>query len=228
MKVPQVKRLPSRKAPDEIRVRFKTMDKVVTNFWDGNVQPEIDKITPVRADQYWDWRKIYKCCYLPYSNSPKTPTLAIVLEGECPFQKRWFPLSMTLVKHSVPSLHNINKPSSYLWFFSTAPKQVLSKWFGNKIPGLVGQASIENTILISCFYGFDGRIGLYAAPSGPGLRYWYGIQIGLHSLSSQVPIPFEIPAPPSARKNPSGNDGRFFYSDNQKAHHILSRFNQFR
>ncbi len=227
--IPDVKFLPAKGNFGRIPVRIKKQNFRIRLFWHNEVQKEINKSTG-RADKGWNW--VLK--YIPLSVAVKTSASAeaYVYEGlsnHGKYSRKWLPIAMLAIRMPVPALHNNKLDSVYLWFLSTAPETILTKWFGNAQPGLVGQASVEKTISFSFHFGFGGRCGLHASPKGTGLKKFYGDSCGLIPLPTNVAIP-DMLLPPSKRGLPSNqsNDGRYFYADEIVAQKTYSKFNAYR
>jgi len=195
------------------------MSKKDATYWDKEVQPliNIESKYTVRADACWKWVSFYSSLSRAVRLS-KSPSSCFVLKSKSEINKKWYPISMLMVRKPCPALHNNENNSSYLWFLSTAPRSYLSLYY-DEHPKLVGTASIIAMILDSFQEGYKGRIGLHAAKKGGAdLIDFYKNRVGLLAL----PIGIKVNILLSFFLG--GNDGRYFYSDRGVAKNIVLGF----
>jgi len=99
------------------------MSKKDATYWDKEVQPliNIESKYTVRADACWKWVSFYSSLSRAVRLS-KSPSSCFVLKSKSEINKKWYPISMLMVRKPCPALHNNENNSSYLWFLSTAPR----------------------------------------------------------------------------------------------------------
>ncbi len=222
--IKQVKHLPAKKRSSLIMVRIQRLDRQRSQFWHNHVQKEINKDRD-RADAGWDWVKKYTLL-AGVTRFTSARSHAFVYEAKSNADNRWYPIAMISTRIPISALQDNTLKSVYFWWLSTVPDGLLNTWFKSDKPGLVGKSSIEFVVNLSLFNSFDGIIGLHASPKGGNALITFYTNMWLINLPSNVPVPPQI-LPPALRKN-SGNDGRFFYSDQQISQKILSLFDPYR
>jgi len=126
------------------------------------------------------------------------------------------PVGMMMLAGRYPALDDHKKNAVFTWFVSTAPEKLISERVGMNVPCGVGQALMDVALTHSNIVGYNGNMGLHAAPKGGvDLMDFYKKRVQLHNLSSVAKLP--------RGRALTGNDGRYFYTDEERARMIRER-----
>lgn len=188
------------------------MTASLADYWHLEYQPTIDELQ--RPDSGWNWPSFHGW----YEK------LAGLL-GQAPFayclgvenQSRHFvPVGMIMLAGRYPALNNHSQSAVFAWFVSAAPEKLVSDRVGANVPRGVGQALMDIALTHSGMSGYLGRMGLHADPKGgEQLMDFYHNRVQLMNLNSSAKLP-------RARRL-FGNDGRYFYADEEQASMILGK-----
>lgn len=118
------------------------------------------------------------------------------------------PLAMMLLSEGYPSLDGSSRPSVYLWFLAAAPTTALKTLgYTHSRPSLLVEALLDTAIQRSYELGYDGRVGLHAAPEGGhGLYCRYRDGARMTALRGDVQLTY-------LRRLMGAKDDRYFWSD---------------
>lgn len=172
--------------------------------WDWHVQPHLRGTE--RLDAEWDWPWLFSKSVLIEAARGRRVSLQCVnvpnSEGVS------VPLGLMLLSEGYPALDGTSQESVFLWYLSSAPGAALAK-MGVRYakPNLVLHALIDTAIQRSYELGYDGRVGLHAAPRGGDDLYCrYRDDVRMSSLGGNTRLTL-------ARRLKGGNDGRYFWCD---------------
>ncbi len=210
------RRAPLRGAPDVfVPIRVSWMNWADSFWWDARVQPALVRRAD-RADRVWSWAFIRQV--LPIWQHRKGRRCLALVTWVRNRDGDGVRAAMHLFIEHYPHLDTrVTKEASFAWFISTAPAEVLAQFGVTKSPAL-GRVCIDAAIVASMVSGDDGRIGLHCAQAGgTRLMLFYEQKCRLLRL------------PPSAEL-PVGrhNDGRFFYTDEQRAEELAAEMDPLR
>jgi len=198
-----------------VRLMVIKMTDYHTRWWDSNVQPACD-LDPGRADRGWNWPRIRLRTGL-LSSVARKPARSYVLGIPYP-PDHIVPCGM-LLQVPCAAFDQANRNGFFIWYLADAPKSFLLQLVAPRlIPKACASILVDIAICDSFAEGFDGRIGLHAAPAGgQRLFSWYQ-KIGMINLpiSKPIPINFRI------------NDGRYFYHDEISAQTASNGLDQYR
>ena len=198
-------------------VRFTPINDEIVFYWDNTIQPfiKIDKNRTV--DKNWVWPRLFRWQnFIARALGQSLVSIAVGIEdNKC---DTFLPIGLILLVKKYYALHDTNKQASFVWFMSTAPKTFLSNMLGNQnVPEKIGSAMLDTAISLSFNSSLMGRIGLHAAPpGGQWLFDWY-LNEGLKNLDKNKKLPSGRGIIQFFKQPLSGNDGRYFYTDQQAA-----------
>ncbi|MBV1877685.1 MAG: hypothetical protein KUG79_08590 [Pseudomonadales bacterium] len=137
---------------------------------------------------------------------------------------RWIPCGMVLMAKNYNYLNQLNESAIFLWYLSTAPEEFFTAAGLNtdQMPKSIGRLIVDSAIVTSHKAGKHGKIGLHADPADPSLDSYYEKAVGLDRLAATKALP------KGRQFRQKGNDGRYFYCDEQKAERLLKKFDKFR
>jgi hypothetical protein len=207
----------ARFAPSKVdkhrRVDIRVTDMTARDalWWDTRLGPKHASIA-ARADRLWSWSVLLPMCHL-VQRTKRRYCRPLVIWARTD-EGRFLRAGMSIVVEDYPYL-DVRHPgkSNFVWFMSAADSEVLAAEFGMSHPPALGRVLLDNAIVLSQNAGFEGRMGLHAAPAGgDGLLAMYG-RCGLTHLPATAALP------PAVRRV---NDGRFFYADEVVAERLAA------
>lgn len=171
--------------------------------WHAAIQPFVD---PKRPDARWDWPSLYRTWHTREKLLGRNVSLFCV---ELPATDgSSVPCALMLLSEGYPSLDGNTSDSVFLWYVATAPDVALHKLgvsFGR--PSHLLESLVDTAIQRSYELGYDGRVGLHAAPEGGDWLYTlYRDRVRMTALRSNAALTW-------GRRLHRGNDGRYFWSD---------------
>lgn len=172
--------------------------------WRALVQPHIRAAG--RLDAAWDWPSIYKlslACERTFGRNVSLQCIDIVNGGGTPL-----PLAIMLLSEGYPALDRRGQRGVLLWYLAAAPASALrAMGVMDQKPALVLRAIIDAAIQCSIRHGYDGRVGLHAAPAGKDALFRkYRDDARMTALGDEVNLSL-------LRRLRSGKDGRYFWVD---------------
>ncbi|MCG8494197.1 MAG: hypothetical protein MI743_21480 [Sneathiellales bacterium] len=181
-------------------------------WWQRYVQPEIAKLD--QPDKNWNWKKLYSRRLLFPAKEPRF--FALCMKGD--EQEIVLSLCYCLCVEQFPV--DLEKESLFVWYISRAPKQAIGKFTElQKIPGLLGQGSLDATLVKSLAKGHNGRVWLHAdGKGGKDLLNTY-ISWGMTKIPKTTSI---------YRFGVECNDGRYLFFDEHQAESAMSEFDIYR
>lgn len=195
-------------------LRLWRMQREDALWWDEHVQPWIDEVSD-RADNGWNWPRIFSVTRLAGEAIGQVPA-AFVAGVECA-SGEVIPCVMNLLVERYPDLQNHHIDSVFLWYLSPAPTRFFTAGAGQKIgtiPKALMAIGMDMTITHSYNLMRRGRVGLHASPKGgQALFDWYLNKLkggGMNLLSRQKSLPIGF-------RWLAGNDGRYFFHDENSA-----------
>ncbi|ODT85754.1 MAG: hypothetical protein ABS69_00570 [Nitrosomonadales bacterium SCN 54-20] len=124
---------------------------------------------------------------------------------------------MSLFIEKYPHLPESKQEAVFIWFISSAPKGALAN-LGVKTTPSLGRILIDNALVASMNMGLEGRIGLHCAKAGGDrLQKFYLNHCKLNHLPKGTPTSLG-----------HASDGRFFYTDENRANFLLQELASFR
>ena len=194
-------------------------------YWHQRVQPHIingesrqgkgenegDAQGYNRLDRHWNWPGLYQwTMLLERLNKRRVVLLQMnvkLADGNA------FPVGQVLLSDGYPFIRNPRKPSVFLWFLAGAPQGALQE-AGLPVDLKLMRPLVDIAIQFSFMSGYEGRISLHAARSGnqEGDQKLYN-QYGHIGLKPHLGKLGRFIRFVTLRQN----DGRYFYTDEQKA-----------
>ena len=199
-----------------VPVRVSLMRSQDATYWHNQVQPLIAAATETRADRNWDWRLFRRVLPLvQHLQRRRCLALTTVAEND---QAEAVPVAMHLLIERYPHLSDWNLGATFVWFMCAMPKDVFTRFDISGVPPSLGRVCVDVALMASRLLGLEGRIGLHCAPTGgPRLMSFYKKHCRLLNLAEHLPLPpFH------------GNDGRFFYTEDELAKELLAELEHLR
>lgn len=130
----------------------------------------------------------------------------------------FLPCVMVALVERYQALDDNRRSCVFLWYLSTAPAPLLSRFLGGPAPKLLGQAGLDIGRTRSFLLEYEGRVGLHADPGGGDpLLDWYERQ-------GMTRLPATAPAVSVVRPN----DGRYFYYTPERARQTHAQLDHLR
>jgi hypothetical protein len=172
--------------------------------WQALVQPHVRACG--RLDGAWDWPSMYQRSQIferTFGRNASLHCIDIVDGRGMPL-----PLAMLLLSEGYPALDGRGQRSVFLWYLAAAPASALRAMGVRKQkPLLVLRAIIDAAIQCSIRLGYDGRVGLHAAPAGKDALFRkYRDDACMTALGDDVFLSL-------MRRIKGGKDGRYFWVD---------------
>jgi hypothetical protein len=213
-----IKRLPISKSSAFVDVNVRMVGTKEALFWDKNVQPYIQAQN--RLDATWRWPSLFSRYGKLESLSGRAVSLFQI--GIPTSIGTEAPLGLMLLAENYPFLQGVGD-SVFIWFLATSPTQALAKLgVTYSKPEMLLPALIDTAIQRSIELGYEGRIGLHAAPN-PGdqkrhtsLYTNYRDTARLKALPKSTKVNLSL-----GRALRVPNDGRYFFA-NEKLAQALS------
>jgi hypothetical protein len=213
-----IKRLPISGAQTYVDVLVECVGLKEAQYWDQNIQPEIVKQN--RLDAKWRWPAYFE--WYSASESLRKRNISLYQIGVPAAAGKKAPLALMLLSEGYNALAGGGK-SVFVWYLATAPSQALANLGVHYAkPELLLPAIIDTAIQRSMELGYDGRIGLHAAPNPKdaarhiGLYKSYRDQARLKALAKGEKVDLSV-----GRRIMASNDGRYFFA-NEKLAQALS------
>lgn len=195
-----IKMLPLSTGFSEVRVSPLTSRHC--RWWHEHVQTAIDESNSGRADEGWNWPRLYVTTKL---TTVRYAVYGFAILGRTNggiINERELPLAMALIVRNYPFLNDNRRKSSFLWFLSALPKSLYGQ-LGLEEHKASGRGAVDAVLCDSFQNWLLGAISLHADPAGgEELLDWYR-KIGMHQVEQNI----EIPKP---RGFITRNDGRYF------------------
>jgi len=210
------RRAPLRGAPHvSVPIRVSPMSWADSFWWDARVQPALARMSD-RADRFWSWAFIRQV--LPIWQHRKGRRCIALVTWVRNREGNGVRAAMHLFLERYPHLDTrVRQEATFVWFISTAPDDVLAQFGVPEAPAL-GRICIDAAIVASMAVGHGGRIGLHCARAG-GTRLLLFYEQKCRLL--RLPPLAELPV---ARHN----DGRFFYTDQERAEELAAELDSLR
>lgn len=197
-------RLPLRESSSFIDICLRLGDLTDAKNWHTTIQPDV--INAKRPDAKWNWPNMLTRIG-PLERRLGRDVSLYCLEG--PNQSgQAVPLAMMLLCEGYPALDGGATDSVFLWFLAATPEATLKKLgVTYRRPALLVEALVDTAIQRSYELGYDGRVGLHAAPEGGDPLYCrYRDGARMVALRGAAEISW-------ARRLLGKNDKRYFWSD---------------
>ncbi len=218
--VPRVlSRLPLKGSKSFVDVDIYEGTRVDAEAWDSYVQPHLRGTK--RLDAQWDWPWLFNQSVLIEAARGRRVSLQCLnIRNNVGAS---VPLGLMLLSEGYPSLDGSARESVFLWYLASAPSSALvAMGVTYPKPNLVLHALIDVAIQRSYELGYDGSVGLHAAPEGGDELYCrYRDDVKMSSLGSNARLTL-------ARRLKGGNDGRYFWSDPKLAQSLSNSLNYLR
>lgn len=175
-------------------------------IWEEYVQKPFINKDNSRADQGWNWIRLnrwFKPIAKAIRQKPEIYCICMNKKG------RFIPLGMIFIANSYPALHDKKKKSTFIWYLATAPSEFLERFLNQQEIPKVGKITIDVGLTASFQNKNDGLLGLHADPKGGEKLMGFYNHCSLKQLNDSVSLP-------RGRKF-GGNDGRYFYFDQESA-----------
>jgi hypothetical protein len=203
-------------------VAIAPMELAHLDLWETEIQPAIREM-PDRADADWRWRTLAGP-YITASPSFQSMTFAAMTLGVS--SSRFIPCGLLLLIKNAPYLRDQRRRSTYVWYLTRAPSSVLGArglLSPAQIPKFPGVLLLDAAICISLNSGWEGRVGLHAAPEGGDKLLRFYTDNGMLALDAKRPAPKALRA-----LDEPDNDGRFFFHDENTATSAIASANPWR
>lgn len=185
-----------------IKIKVRPLSFRHCHWWHKNIQSRIDESFADRADEGWDWRKLY---ILTKVSTLRYPVYGFVVLGRSNperINEDYSPMGMAIVVRNYPYLNDKSKKSNFLWYLSSLPKALLVD-LGFEQYKAVGRGVVDSVLCDAFQNWLLGVVSLHADPAGGDeLMNWYR-SIGMTQVDKEI----EIPKPRGILKK---NDGRYF------------------
>ncbi len=191
-------------------VRVLNMTMAHALWWDERIQPVIDNDTGSRADRGWRWPHMLANIAVAANllqQSPRGLVLGVERSGHL------CPCAMILLVERYPYLLDHRLSSVFVWYVTRAPDSALVRQIGvgpGRIPKRLMTLALDAAITHSFNLALRGRVGLHASPDGGE-----GV-VGKYSSLGMLRLPMDRLLPFGYRRI-AGNDGRYFYHDEDSA-----------
>ena len=194
-----------------VPIRVSDMTSRDAAWWDARVVPTIVAASG-RSDHLWVWSAMLPFLLLHQLAKGRRcrPLVIWAYTDKCALVRA----AMSFIIEGYPHL-DVTQPglAHFLWFVSAAPDDIFAHYNVSDPPSL-GAISVDSTMVLSEHRGLNGRMGLHAARAGrPRLQKLYG------TICQLIQLPEDVPLPGGIRR---GNDGWFFYADDERAGIVLS------
>ena len=166
-----------------------------------------------RADRFWSWSILLPACHLvQLAHRRYCRPLVVWARAD---NGRYVRVAMSILIEAYPHL-DITDPgeATFAWFLAAADAKRISEEFGVSHRPSLGRVLLDNAMVLSVSAGFEGRIGLHAAPSGAQAL------VDLYRACGLLQLPAGVALPDPIRRD---NDGRFFYTDAATAETLVTR-----
>ncbi len=203
-------------------VRVSSMTQQHADYWDEHVQSRIWKSQEnrPRADAGWRWPLIYYLTRLGNKNRG----FVVGIEARDIFQ----PCVMLLAVEGYPS-PIAGQDSVFVWWLSPAPTDYFTDHLGyeeKRAPGVSHLMAVGMDVAITHSYNcrWLGLVWLHADPGGgQALMDWYSnpAKGGMSLLPKDEQLPTLV-------RRRLGNDGRYFYHDEETALRASMRMDTYR
>lgn len=212
---------PSSNPGSKIPVQVVPLTEKIVHIWVKEIQPYI-KTQPNRSDVNWRWGIFYMLTRL----IPQIKGYAILTKTN---KNTAIPAGLILCFPKYKWLADHNKLSSFVWFITSAPNEIL-KTLDVDNPPKVGRCLLDTAVQISMNAGYQGRIGLHAAPAGGNKLMSFYRHLDMLNLERNIALPAGPARLLQTRQAPQNyqNDGRFFYTDERAAAKITLKGNIWR
>lgn len=185
-----------------VKIKVRTLSFRHCHWWHLNVQSRIDESFTERADEGWDWRKLYLMTKLSTLRYPVYGFAVLGCSNQGGVDEDYLPMGMAIMVRNYPYLNDKSKKSNFLWYLSSLPKSLLAD-LGFEQYKAVGRGVVDSVLCDAFNSWLLGVVSLHADPAGGDeLMNWYG-SIGMEQVDADI----EIPKPRGFLKK---NDGRYF------------------
>jgi hypothetical protein len=214
-----IRRLPLRGSTDfiDVNIRPGTIDDART--WHEQVQPYMHKNK--RVDAAWNWPSMLKRYSFIESLRRRDVSLFCL---ELPGKKgNAVPLALMMLSEGYPAIDGSGQGSVFLWYLAKAPSPALNALgYAFASPALVLEALLDTAIQRSYELGYDGRVGLHAAPEG-GIDLFckYRDDTRMTALLRKAVLS-------QGRRMLTGNDDRYFWTGPDLSRSLSKSFDYLR
>ncbi len=211
VEVKHVSKAPIKNSTNHTDIVVTVANKEVLDYWHKNIQLPFINTMESRLDKGWDWPKtIYRVHGTIAKIRNQLPVCYTIGKR---IGDDFLPLGLIFVAERYPALFDEAKSSSFIWYLSTAPRRFTEMFLKDEDIPTLGELCVDVGITSSFNNSNNGVIGLHASPEGGDWLFnFYQERCDITNLSKDIKLPF-------ARRF-LGNDGRYFYANEDKAEHI--------
>lgn len=204
------------KDPIDTLIEWDEMGVAHVDMWHHHIQPHISR-DKSRADRKWDWPTFFHALipfYALRGHMPKAyAAMSYSSKGEA------VPVGMLFMLTSYPRLDDSDEKAIFTFFLTTAPESALEKLQVDRIPAL-GRYLVDCGLVLSGNLKMKGHYWLHCTPKGKKwLMDYYRDKCKLKPFPASQSLPKDVLRT---------NDGRFFYSDEQRTELLVKEFDKLR
>ena len=168
-----IRRVPCQGSNSMIQVSVEHMTRRYASHWNREIQPEIDRLSPPRADQGWMW-PVLQAIAGPFAVGLWRRPAAYAVVYEHPTSGSKIPCAMMLLVGRYPALHLLGGRAVFVWFLASAPRVALDKFLPPGVrPQLLGSAALDVAVCHAFNAGLTGCVGLHAHQLAASMLKWY-------------------------------------------------------